>query len=100
MAVVSPVVGNAVYHGPNSDNGTTVAGLRNKVANPLGASAVTGIPVLTGVGAVPATALPTEVFTGANSNNGTTVAGKPAAGSLNVNSTVVGQAVYTGGVYS
>ena len=98
---ISPQYGTAVYNDSTATQrsaNSPVAGKRTKVANSI-TSAATGIAVTTGVGVAPPTALNTDVYTGPNSANGTTVAGKPAAGSLNVNSTPIGKAVY-GGVYS
>ena len=96
---IAPLYGTAVYTNNTATQNTQAAvGKRNKVANPI-TSAATGIAVTTGVGVPQPTALNTDVYTGPNSANGTTVVGKSTPGSLNVNSTPIGKAVY-GGVYS
>jgi len=94
---ISPQTGIPAYLGTNGANGTTAVGKRNKVANTLGTSATTGQPNYPASTVSAATGTP--AYLGPNSSNGTTVTARPAAGSLNVNTTVTGKPVY-GGVYS
>jgi hypothetical protein len=90
---ISPLYGTATYLGANGANGTTVAGTRNKVANPITST-------VTGSSNNPATSVSPAIGTANYSvSSASPVAGTPTPGSLNVNATSVGKEVQSG-VYS